>query len=148
MVKDDVFPAPRFAVEERSARHGAFEHFFQTERLGADLHFVATVWLGPTAFVFDREGPPSSFYAGQDSSRQVVAFVHRMKLDDVGHADQAKPVGAQGETARDAQLAPGARCFLVDLFVKLLSLDGASVLCPDAFNMNEGKLPFTKKKML
>ena len=57
-VKFDRGAAAGDAVEECSRGDGDAEDFFEAERLGAELHFVAGVRLGFTALVFDGEGCP------------------------------------------------------------------------------------------
>lgn len=85
----DSVAAPVLTIKQRSAVYPYTQHLFETERLGAELHLIATVSLRLAALVFDGENG--------------AAFV---KLNHVGLAAQAETLGTnlQGPHSTDPAL--------------------------------------------
>jgi hypothetical protein len=120
-----------FAVEERAIWDGDAEHFFKTQRLGAELHPVAVVFFWFAAFVFDRQ-------------HGAVA----VELDDVCFSTQAEPVRYDVQPACDADAVAGFVGAVVGFFVELVSLCGEMVFRPDLLEMDECALPLAEQEVL
>ncbi len=65
-------------IEDRSRRHWSLTHFFQRQRLRAELDFVTPIWFRTPAFVFDWK---SLYYT----------FRCRTKLDYISPTNQPAP---------------------------------------------------------
>lgn len=92
MIKRHLVPTMLGTVEEGSGGDGNAEHFFEADRLGAELNGVDRFVLGPAAFVFDREWAPDSVGVAT-------------KFNDVGDAVESKGKGLQGKGTSDANIA-------------------------------------------
>jgi hypothetical protein len=56
LVEDHFTPSPGTVVIDRSARNRLAGHFFETERLGAELEIVVVPLTSMPGLVFDRIG--------------------------------------------------------------------------------------------
>lgn len=99
---------------------------FQTQGLSTELHFVGTVRLGTAALIFHRV---------RDSTRG-----RGMKLDHIGHAQQAQRGFFQGHGCHrphpmslfgEGRIGPG---------MEQAPLGRLPVLGPEPFDMNQGAL--------
>jgi hypothetical protein len=93
MVKINLFPALCLAVKQASTVNGDFQHFFQTNRLGAQLDRVTIIPFGASPFVFDGEGLPPAFTFIQFDSDALGRILHFMKFYHVRHPAQAELIG-------------------------------------------------------
>jgi hypothetical protein len=77
-VECHVCASAGLTIEDRSGRHWSLKHFFQTQRLRAELDFVTPIWFRTPAFVFDWK---SLHYT----------FRRRTKLDYISPTNQPAP---------------------------------------------------------
>jgi hypothetical protein len=75
--------ALRLAVEQRTLGHRAAGHFFQAQRLGAELDLVGAMQLRLAALVFDRE--------------RRFAIGARMEFNHVGDAGDVEAQAGEGQ---------------------------------------------------
>ena len=134
-VECDVVPAVGRAVKERAGGDGSVEHFFEADRLRAELHGVDGLMLGAAAFVFDGEGSPGAV-------RLAV------KLDDIGHAVKAEGGGLERECAGDAEVAARFAAGLVGAVVEDAALGGEGVFGPLALDVDERALTRAEGEVL
>ena len=121
---------PGLAVEKRAFRHRLAQHFFEAQRLGADLHFVAPVGFGMAALVFDGVG------------RGAVEF------DDVRLADEAQPQRPQRQIPRDAHIAANFVPGGMDMVVSQPPFGRETVLAPGLFDVDQRALPLAIQQVL
>ena len=89
----------RLAVEQRALGHRTSGHFFQAQRLGAELHLVGAMALRLAALVFDRKGG--------------LAAVAAAEFDEIGDAREVEPAGGERQrrdAAHAARLARAGLC--------------------------------------
>ncbi len=91
--RNDLTP-PALAVIQRTSGNESAEHLFQAQGLSTKLHRIRHFALATASFVFDRKGNPALLGAGERDDSLIMAL-RRMKLDDVGHAEEAQLAGAQ-----------------------------------------------------
>ena len=95
--------------------------------MGAELHLVGAVRLGPAQLVLDRER--------HRPARRAV------QLDQIGDADQAQGRGAQRHAGDAAHALALLLRRLVHPVVREASLGGQRILGPDPLDVNQRALP-------
>ena len=88
VVECDIEAAAFLAVKKRAGGNRTMQHFFEAERLGAELHGVADIFLGFAAFIFDRKRLPTAGIVRQGAAGRAA-----VKFDGVGLPAQAEPRG-------------------------------------------------------
>ena len=142
-IEGDGKPTALFAVKERAFGDGAAEHFFEADRLGAQLHGVGEVFFRLAALVFDRKRLPASRFARQGAAGRAA-----VKFNGVGLSAQAEPRRDQRQPARGDDLAALFASGLVDMLMQDVAQHGQAVVLPCLFKMNQGALARAKEVML
>jgi hypothetical protein len=119
----------RLAIKDGAARHVAVEHFFEANRLGAELDEVAVGGLTDAALVLHREGPGAKF-------------------DHVGTTRETKTATGQQETTHGAEIVAANLAGKVGTLVQQPALRSEPVFYPCLLEMNQSPLPRTKGQML
>jgi hypothetical protein len=83
--ENDLVAPSRLSVIERSFGDLSAKHFLQTQRLCAELDFVASISLRPATLVLHRERTPQAF-----QFRKYDAVCGGVKLHYVSLADQSE----------------------------------------------------------
>ena len=135
VVEGDIVAAVSRAVEERTGGDGGVQHFFEADRLRAELHGVDGFVLGAAAFVLDGEGAP----------RAVGLAV---KLDDIGDAMEAESGGLEGEGAGGAEIAARFGAGFVRTVVEHAALGGEGIFGPLALDVDERALAGAEREVL
>jgi hypothetical protein len=125
-VEGDVASSLGGNVEDGAGGHGDAEHLLQAQGLGAELNVVAFPASSPATLVLDREGDVGA-------ADRVGA-----ELDEVGDADESKPVATEPEAACEAERAVESFGLGVDGLVGVGAFDGVGGVGPEALGAVQG----------
>ncbi len=78
VIEVHIQPATGGSIEQSATRDDTVEHFLKAEDLSAQLHFIAIIGLGFTAFVFHGKWP-------------VRVGRAQMKLNNIRDTGKTKP---------------------------------------------------------
>ncbi len=114
VIEGDSDTTAGLAIEKRPFGNETAKHFFEAQGLGAELHLIGTVTLGPTTFVFDREG----------------ARGMPLKFDNIGNAMEPVTQTCDLYPAQNPPLSAPFGLSAVGTAVHLAALGGEAVLGP------------------
>lgn len=123
-VENDIEAVPGLAIKKCSRRDLDSEHLLQTDRLGAELDFVAVVYLGLAPLVLHRKRKPGTIRLP-------------MELHNVSLSYQPEPKRPERHSSLDPDVAPGFAALVVNPFMHDPTLGGEKVFGPNPFNMNQ-----------
>ena len=133
-IKNNIGSTAAFTIIQGTALHPATEHLFKTQPLGAELHFISTMALGFSAFVFHW--------------KNKTALSLSMEFHHVALTANPEFKGTHGQAPGDADAGPGFIRPLVGALMQDFPLRRELVFAPNLLNMNESALPLAKKQVL
>ena len=121
--------ASRPSVPDAPDRYVHIQHFFEAQRLRADLE-VGSQTVSCAGLVLHR------------------ADLLPLDLNDIGSAGQTQRLGPKRDPAEDALAALGAMSTAVDTSMRTRTADGMRVVAPHSIAVDEGALSRTVRKVL
>jgi hypothetical protein len=134
-VKRYVMATVRGAIEDRARRDRLAEHFFEADRLGAELDGVDRVDFWAAPLILDGKWLPRPI-------RLAVEF------HNVGDAVETEHGGLQRQTAGDAEITAALTASLVRFVVQHTALRGEAVLGPLLLDVDERALARAEREVL
>ena len=142
--KSNTNPAPGLAVVQRPLRDVAAQHGFQAHSLTAELQRVPGILPGAAALILHRIGLPQSLFPDKGNTGIPPVILQNITLP--GYPQLC---GVDAHPAGDEPVPPAfLEAWVMGVLVGNSSVDGAEILRPLIFDVNEGPLPAAESKML